>query len=335
MVMESDTESDFSEEEEYSDYEELISDEDESDGELQRAFERGDIKPGLNFAADIDARNKEMKNDVAGLEQKLKEFKQSLPWIERLDFTNTPAPLAPELDVEIAEHARVRETRMKGTVKNFNLDEDPIHNDFKREMIFYRQAQQAVLDGYERLEKLERPTLRPDDYFAEMAKSDVHMQKVRKRLMNKKAGQEMSEKVKKIREIKKFGKRVQIEREQQKHKEKREMLEKVKQFRKGKTDNIDFLSNKPLREQRNRVDGRKTNLRRAMKDRKYGKGGMRRNEKRNNSNDFDDEPRHGDGFQKGGNKFKAGKGGKGGKGGKIHAAKIRPGKIRRQQMKGR
>lgn len=67
---------------------------------------------------------------------------------------------------------------MKGTVKNFNLDEDPIHNDFKREMIFYRQAQQAVLDGYERLEKLERPTLRPDDYFAEMAKSDVHMQKV-------------------------------------------------------------------------------------------------------------------------------------------------------------
>lgn len=55
---------------------------------------------------------------------------------------------------------------------------------------------------------------------------------VRKRLMNKKAGQEMSEKVKKIREIKKFGKRVQIEREQQKHKEKREMLEKVKQFRK-------------------------------------------------------------------------------------------------------
>lgn len=35
--------------------------------QLQRAFERGDIKPGLNFAADIDARNKEMKNDVVKL----------------------------------------------------------------------------------------------------------------------------------------------------------------------------------------------------------------------------------------------------------------------------
>lgn len=34
--MESDTESDFSEEEEYSDYEELISDDDESDGEVRR-----------------------------------------------------------------------------------------------------------------------------------------------------------------------------------------------------------------------------------------------------------------------------------------------------------
>lgn len=35
--------------------------------QLQRAFERGDIKPGLNFAADIDERNKEMKNDVVKL----------------------------------------------------------------------------------------------------------------------------------------------------------------------------------------------------------------------------------------------------------------------------
>ncbi|XP_042870352.1 probable rRNA-processing protein EBP2 homolog [Penaeus japonicus] len=324
MVMESDTESDLSEQE-FSDYEEVISDEDESDSELQRAFERGDIKPGLNFVEEIDKGRKEKKNDVTGLQRKLKEFEQKLPWIERLEFTNTPAPLAPELDVEIAEHARTRENRMRGTMKNFNLDDDPIHNDFKREMIFYRQAQQAVLDGYERLTKLDRPTLRPDDYFAEMAKSDVHMQKVRRRLMNKKAGQEMSEKVKKIREIKKFGKKVQIEREQQKHKEKREMLEKVKQFRKGKTNTIDFLSNKPLREDRNRVDGKKSNLRRAMKDKKYGKGGVRRNQKRNNGEDLDDRP--GRGFQKGGNK-------KGAKGGK-NAAKMRPGKRRRQQMKSR
>lgn len=55
---------------------------------------------------------------------------------------------------------------------------------------------------------------------------------VRKRLMQKQIGQQISERVKKIREIKKYGKKVQIEVEQQKQKEKREMLEKIKKFRK-------------------------------------------------------------------------------------------------------
>lgn len=50
--------------------------------------------------------------------------------------------------------------------------------------------------------------------------------------MQKQVGQQISERVKKIREIKKYGKKVQIEVEQQKHKEKREMLEKIKKFRK-------------------------------------------------------------------------------------------------------
>lgn len=42
----------------------------------------------------------------------------------------------------------------------------------------YRQAQSAVLEGIERLHSMHIPTKRPDDYFAEMAKSDIHMKKV-------------------------------------------------------------------------------------------------------------------------------------------------------------
>lgn len=51
-------------------------------------------------------------------------------------------------------------------------------NEFKRETNFHRQAQSAVLEGLTRLKALGIPTKRPDDYFAEMAKSDSHMQKV-------------------------------------------------------------------------------------------------------------------------------------------------------------
>jgi len=43
----------------------------------------------------------------------------------------------------------------------------------------HRQAQAAVLEGIPRLHKLHIPTKRPDDYFAEMVKSDEHMKKVK------------------------------------------------------------------------------------------------------------------------------------------------------------
>lgn len=51
-------------------------------------------------------------------------------------------------------------------------------DDFKREMLFHRQAQAALIEGVARLTAMRIPTQRPDDYFAEMAKSDQHMHKV-------------------------------------------------------------------------------------------------------------------------------------------------------------
>lgn len=51
-------------------------------------------------------------------------------------------------------------------------------NEFKRETNFHRQAQAAVLEGLARLKAIGVVTKRPEDYFAEMAKSDSHMQKV-------------------------------------------------------------------------------------------------------------------------------------------------------------
>ena len=42
-------------------------------------------------------------NNIEGLKQKLAEFSQKMPWIERLDMINKPAPLAPVLGM----HGRV------------------------------------------------------------------------------------------------------------------------------------------------------------------------------------------------------------------------------------
>lgn len=50
---------------------------------------------------------------------------------------------------------------------------------------------------------------RPDDYFAEMLKTDAHMEKVRERLIDEAQGMKKSEDAKKQRLLKKFGKQVQ------------------------------------------------------------------------------------------------------------------------------
>ncbi|KAG0725019.1 putative rRNA-processing protein EBP2 [Chionoecetes opilio] len=290
MVVMTDSDSD---EMEYSDIDELAAaEEDDSDTELQRKFEEGKLKPGLYRESEKVV--KERKNNVSGLQAKLEQFRLKLPWIERLDFTSEPAPLAPELNAEIVEHGQTREKRMKNQNKHFTLDDDPVHNDFLREMSFYRQAQAAVLEGYRKLEDIGLPTVRPSDYFAEMAKSDDHMQKVRKRLMQKQIGQQISERVKKIREIKKYGKKVQIEVEQQKHKDKRDMLDKIKKFRKGKTDSIDFLEGgRPLRGEAGgsqaRKDIKKAKGIRSYKDKKYGFGGKKKYTKRNNEKNPKDD----------------------------------------------
>lgn len=42
----------------------------------------------------------------------------------------------------------------------------------------YRLAQAAVIEGLPKLKKAGIPTKRPDDYYAEMVKTDDHMKKV-------------------------------------------------------------------------------------------------------------------------------------------------------------
>merc|ERR1712183_827859 len=142
----------------------------------------------------------------------------NLPWIERLDLLNAPAPLAPELAFKEDLHGKERETVLKQNKAGATLEEDVVHNDFKREMMFYRQAQAAVLEAIPRLHSMNIKTKRPDDYFAQMAKSDEHMNKIRAKLLSKEQAQQRAEKMSKLRELKKYGKKVQVEVQQKRSK---------------------------------------------------------------------------------------------------------------------
>lgn len=250
-----------------------------SDEELREAFTKNLLKPGLNKV--IEETNKTHKNCVTLMKQKLESIKLNLPWIERLDMINAPAPLAPELALQMQEQKVRRSKQLKGNKKlpQYDPAEDPVLNDFQRETIFHRQAQGGVMDGIARLKKLEIPTIRPDDYFAEMAKTDVHMQRVRENLMKKQIITQRSEKVRQLRQQRKVGKQMQIEATLKKHAEKRKLLEEVKKYRKGMRRDLDFLDDKKKPQQK-RMDP-KAVAKRKMKDAKFGFGGKKRGNKKN------------------------------------------------------
>ena len=65
--------------------------------------------------------------------------------------------------------------------------------------------------GLRKLEKLGVPTQRPEDYYAEMVKTDDHMRKVRQCLLSRQKMLEQKEKARKMRELKKYGKKVRYQ----------------------------------------------------------------------------------------------------------------------------
>ncbi|PSN52707.1 putative rRNA-processing protein EBP2 [Blattella germanica] len=236
----------------------------DSDAELQEAFAKGLLKPGLNV--EVVKNERQYQNKVPELKRKLSDIQLKHDWIERLDLVNAPAPLAPELAFKLQEEELQNEAKLSKSKKKKKkpavaaVSGDPVLNEFQRETLFHRQAQAAVLAGIPKLKALGVKTKRPDDYFAEMAKSDEHMQKVREHLMKKQHAQERSEKAKQQRHLRKVGKQVQVQAKLKQAKEKREMMEEVK----------------------------KSAAKHDYKDKKFGFGGKKRGLKRNTKNSFNE-----------------------------------------------
>jgi rRNA-processing protein EBP2 len=118
-----------------------------------------------------------------------------------------------------------------------------VHDDLKRELAFYEQALYAANEARAMYKKLDIPFSRPDDYFAEMLKTDQHMEKIRMKLLEEDKQLKLSEEAKKQRQLKKFGKKVQTEKLLERQKQKKDQLEKIKQLRKkgmGEKDDFDI-----------------------------------------------------------------------------------------------
>ncbi|KAL1507076.1 hypothetical protein AB1Y20_007937 [Prymnesium parvum] len=279
------------------------------------------------------ARAKELVNEAA-LQLKLQELRSTAPadadaaWLESLAVTaSAPLPL------------------------------DDAEDDLKRELAFYNQALAAVKEAQQRFVRLGVPHVRPDDYFAEMVKSDNHMIKVKRRMVNQQQEIVEQEARRKQKANKKFGKQVQRETLTARAQQKKREIAEVSKLRKAKKnkaggDGLDINVENEAMPTKKGIGGGAMSQR-EFHDKKFGK---HRRDKRNtaeSATDMRDFNRGGKTFGKGGKGAKgkggkgssgkggAGKGGRGGggrsasggRGGATKTIKKRPGKDARKTRK--
>ena len=114
-------------------------------------------------------------------------------------------------------------------------------DDLQRELSFYTQSLEAAKAARSRLRAEGVPFSRPKDYFAEMLKEDAHMDKVKAKLVEEATNKKAAAEARKLRDLKKYGKKVQVAKLQERQKEKRETLEKIKTLKRSEFPPFSFF----------------------------------------------------------------------------------------------
>ena len=193
--------------------EEDISSEEEDDEEL---FE--DEEEDLEEEEEIETEDGEEQEEKEQKPKQTAEVKFVEPnnWVERMSLVALK-PLPDDIDPE----------------------DDP-----RREEAFVQHALLSVQRGIEMLDRAKVPWRRPDDYYAEMYKSDVHMDKIRRAIESTKTAVQERMKRRMIKEQKQYGKQVQADVLRQRAQDKRAMMAKIQEVRKKTGRNNDDRANK-------------------------------------------------------------------------------------------
>jgi len=196
--------------------------------------------------------------------------KARMPWAENFDIIpSTPLPFGRE--------------REDGSVVS-------VHDDLKREVAFYDMALEAVHDGRKKCEACNIPFSRPEDFFAEMVKTDDHMAMVKDRLIFESKKMEAFEQRKSNRELKLRAKESHAHRIVEKAKAKKKHMQDVDDWAKNaasnragggrvRDDDDDAYLNKM---------GVGPNKKRQGMNDKYGRGGKQSRFKQNDKTSLND-----------------------------------------------
>lgn len=205
----SDDEEDDQDEDELedSDMEALVADEDDDEDEEEMAL--SDVGSDKD-AADIVPVVRETINNVTALNAAYNRIAVELPKQFSLHHTlTTDEPVAVE----------------------------DVNDDLKRELEFYKQGLTHATLARDLIRKEGAAWERPSDYFAEMVKTDDHMERIRKELVQEATAKKASADARRQRELKKFGKQVQVNKTLERAKEKKATTDKLKALKRKRGDN--------------------------------------------------------------------------------------------------
>ena len=114
------------------------------------------------------------------------------------------------------------------TVGSKHVVEVPdIHDDLSRELAFYKQCLSAVYVARKSLAAEGVAIVRPTDYFAEMVKSDEHMDHVKAKITASAEAKKLAADSRKQRDLKKFGKAVQVAKLRERDRARRDALNAI------------------------------------------------------------------------------------------------------------
>ena len=145
---------------------------------------------------------------------------------QRLTINNTSALLKahrsiaiPACSVTFSDHQTVTSATPTSIID--------VHDDLNRELAFHRQCLAAVTEARTLLRKENVKFSRPTDYFAEMVKTDDHMEKIKTKIREAATDKKAAAEARRQRDLKKFGKQVQIVKLQERDKARRETMNKI------------------------------------------------------------------------------------------------------------
>jgi len=176
-------------------------------------------------------------NDADAIKQRLYEVKKS--FYNRLESVRLikkqgRIPFTEHMAVTAEDPLQSADAMLNSNkAEKLGLSALEINDDIKREIAFHNVTRQNVQNGMRILIQARVPISRPDDFLAEMLKTDEHMLKVKGRLLKQQNKMQKFEEKRAKQENKKFHKAIKSFTQAKRHQEKRDNMNAIDELKKA------------------------------------------------------------------------------------------------------